>query len=72
MSKKQTIQQAAKALEKSLIDNGYTVDALANNGAEYQAITASLELIHVKRVGNKGGYWIDTATGMPVVPVWFK
>lgn len=72
MSKKLTVRQAAKAYEKALIENGYSVDVLARDGKEYHAITANFEFIEVRRIGNSGGHWADLETGMVVVPVWFK
>ena len=72
MSKKNTVRQAARAYEKALIENGYSIDVLARDGNEYHAITASFEFVRVKRIGNSGGHWADLETGMVVDPVWFR
>ena len=52
--------------------NGYNCETMHRDGAECVAITTDQRVLVVKHVGNISGYWIDKATGMPVVPVWFK
>jgi hypothetical protein len=66
------IKIASKIYGWLLKISGYSVFRLEVNGSEHYAITTDLAHVKIKRVGNVGGYWIDTATGMVVVPVWFK
>ena len=74
ITKKEQLETALRSLRKILDAQGYKdVHFFTTDGDERLAITSSLKIIIVRRVGSKSdGYWIDTATGMPVVPVWFK
>lgn len=66
------IKIASKIYGWLLQINGYAVEIVTFDGSEHQAITGNLNFINVKRIGGTDGYWINKATGMPVVPVWLK
>ena len=66
------IKIASKIYGRLLKISGYALEIVTHDGSEHQAITGNLNFISVKRIGGKDGYWIDTSTGMVVVPVWFK
>ena len=63
------IKIASKIYGWLLKINGYTGSRIVPSGYKIDVITKDLKHITVERVGNRGGYWIDKATGMPVVPV---